>query len=66
MTCVGHATFYFGAKVSQIYADHYHAYQIKGATTVMIEGLREAFSEQIQFADWMDDGNMEIIQHSFL
>ena len=33
-------TFYFGAKVSEIYAYKYHGTKVKGATELLIENLR--------------------------
>jgi hypothetical protein len=55
-TCVDLTTFYFGAKVSQLFADHYHGDKIKGATQKLIVDLRSSFAELIKEASWMDVG----------
>ena len=56
MYCVDRATFYFGARVSEIYATKYHGEQTKVASQSLIEDLRSSFSTLINEAQWMDEG----------
>ena len=53
--------FYFGAKVSEIYAHKYHGTKVKGATEKLIENLRTSFATLINEANWMDEGIVQVI-----
>ena len=55
------ATFYFGARVSEIYATKYHGEQTKVASESLIEDLRSSFSTLINEAQWMDEGIISVI-----
>ena len=61
MYCVDRATFYFGARVSEIYASKYHGEQTKVASESLIEDLRSSFSTLINEAQWMDEGIRSVI-----
>ena len=56
MYCVDRSIFYFGARVSEIYAAKYHGEQTKVASESLIEDLRSSFSTLINEAQWMDEG----------
>lgn len=52
--CVDITTTFFGAKVSQLFANHFHGDQTKNSTVKLIEDLRSSFSDMIKEAKWMD------------
>ena len=56
MYCVDKSILYFGARVSQLYAEKYHGEQTKDASESLIEDLRSSFATLIQEAEWMDEG----------
>ena len=61
LECIKLTTFYFGAKVSEIYAYKYHGTKVKGATELLIENLRTSFATLINEANWMDKGTVQDI-----
>ena len=61
MYCVDKSIFYFGARVSEIYAEKYHGEQTKVASESLIEDLRSSFSTLINEAQWMDEGIISVI-----
>ena len=65
MYCVDRATFYFGARVSEIYAAKYHGEQTKVASESLIEDLRSSFRTLINEAQWMDEGITVILFRIF-
>ena len=56
MYCIDKSILYFGARVSQLYAEKYHGEQTKNASESLIEDLRSSFAELIRNATWMDEG----------
>ncbi len=48
------STFYFGAKVSQLYTKAVHGAKTKKSTLKLIEDLRSSFRQMIDEASWMD------------
>ena len=56
MYCIDKSILYFGARVSQLYAEKYHGEQTKAASESLIEDLRSSFAELIRNATWMDEG----------
>ena len=56
MYCIDKSILYFGARVSQLYAEKYHGEQTKNASESLIEDLRRSFDTLIDGAEWMDEG----------
>ena len=54
--CVQKATFYFGAKVSQVFSLKYDGNETKTVSEELIQDLRTSFEYLIKEADWMDEG----------
>ena len=54
--CVQKATFYFGAKVSQVFSLKYDGNETKTVSEELIQDLRTSFEYLIKDADWMDEG----------
>ena len=54
--CVQKATFYFGAKVSQVFSLKYDGNETKTISEELIQDLRTSFEHLIKDADWMDEG----------